>query len=43
MRVAVFGASGKIGRLVVGQLLAGGHEVTALVRAPAKLTIEIPA
>ncbi|KKD03145.1 NAD(P)-dependent oxidoreductase [Streptomyces sp. WM6386] len=37
MRVTVFGASGAIGRLVVQQLLDDGHEVTALVRSPAKL------
>ncbi|PAZ11227.1 NmrA family transcriptional regulator [Streptomyces sp. SA15] len=39
MRVTVFGASGAIGRLVVQQLLDGGHQVTALVRAPAKLAL----
>lgn len=32
MNVTVFGAAGKIGRLVVAQLLAQGHEVTAVVR-----------
>jgi putative NADH-flavin reductase len=37
-RVAVFGASGKIGRHVVDQLLADGKRVTAYVRNPAKLT-----
>ena len=42
MRVAVFGASGGIGRLVVERLLADGHQVAALVRAPAKLTIDHP-
>ena len=40
MHVTAFGATGKIGRLVVVQLLAAGHEVTALVRTPAKLTID---
>ncbi|MFI5966426.1 NAD(P)-dependent oxidoreductase [Streptomyces asoensis] len=39
MRVTVFGASGAIGRLVVQQLLDDGHEVTALVRTPAKLAL----
>lgn len=39
MRVTVFGATGAIGRLVVQQLLDGGHQVTALVRTPAKLTL----
>jgi putative NADH-flavin reductase len=41
-RVAVFGATGGIGRLVVDQLLAAGHTVTAYVRNPAKLTVEHP-
>ncbi|MFI1354379.1 NAD(P)-dependent oxidoreductase [Streptomyces sp. NPDC020898] len=39
MRVTVFGATGGIGRLVVQQLLDDGHQVTALVRTPAKLTL----
>ncbi|MFE7838591.1 NAD(P)-dependent oxidoreductase [Streptomyces sp. NPDC057474] len=39
MRVTVFGATGGIGRLVVQQLLDGGHQVTALVRTPAKLAL----
>jgi uncharacterized protein YbjT (DUF2867 family) len=38
LRVAVFGASGNIGRHVVDQLLAAGHRVTAYVRNPSKLT-----
>jgi putative NADH-flavin reductase len=42
MRVAVFGATGGIGRHVVDQLLDAGHQVTALVRTPAKLTITHP-
>ena len=37
MNVTVFGATGQIGRLVVGDLLTGGHDVTAYVRNPAKL------
>ena len=40
MRVAVFGASGNIGRLVVDRLLAGDHEIAALVRTPRKLTLQ---
>ena len=40
--IAVFGATGKIGRLVVEQLLAAGYEVTVLARNPAKLTIDNP-
>ncbi|KPI07524.1 hypothetical protein OK074_0234 [Actinobacteria bacterium OK074] len=39
MRVTVFGASGAIGRLVVQQLLDDGHQVTALIRTPAKLAL----
>ena len=42
MRVAVFGASGGIGRLVVERLLADGHQVAALVRPSARLTIDHP-
>lgn len=42
MHIAVCGATGKIGRLITEQLLAAGHEVTALVRTPAKLTIDDP-
>jgi hypothetical protein len=40
--VTVFGGTGKIGRLVVERLLDKGHQVTALVRSPEKLTIEDP-
>ena len=42
MRVTVLGGTGKIGRLAVDQLLAAGHQVVALVRNPAKLSIEHP-
>lgn len=34
MRIAVLGATGKVGRLIVGQALARGHSVVALVRDP---------
>jgi putative NADH-flavin reductase len=37
MKITVFGATGKIGRLVVTDLLAAGHDVTAYVRNPGKL------
>lgn len=37
MRITVMGASGRIGRLVVEQALAAGHEITALVRSPERL------
>ena len=42
MKVIVFGASGKTGVHVVEQALAAGHDVTAFVRTPAKLTIQHP-
>jgi nucleoside-diphosphate-sugar epimerase len=42
MRVAVFGATGKIGRLVVERLVAAGHDVAVLVRSPDKLTVHDP-
>ncbi|WP_129841009.1 NAD(P)H-binding protein [Streptomyces sp. RFCAC02] len=36
-RIAVFGAGGTIGRCVVREALDRGHEVTAVVRDPARL------
>lgn len=33
MRIIVFGAGGKVGRLVVGELLRRGHQVTAFVHS----------
>ena len=39
MRLTVFGASGGTGRRLVEQALAAGHEVTAVVRDPARLVI----
>lgn len=38
MRIVVFGASGGVGREVVAQARAAGHEVTAFVRSPARLS-----
>ena len=38
MNLVVLGATGRTGRLVVEQALASGHNVTALVRSPEKLT-----
>ena len=42
MKLAVFGASGRTGRLVVEQALALGHDVTAIVRDPRKLGLRHP-
>lgn len=38
MRITVFGATGGTGRLLIGQARAAGHQVTAVVRDPARLT-----
>lgn len=38
MKLAIFGATGKTGRLILEQALAAGHDVTALVRDPSKVT-----
>ena len=37
MKVALIGATGFVGKAVLDELLARGHDVTALVRDPAKL------
>ena len=39
MKLAVFGGTGRTGRLLVEQALAAGHQVTVLVRTPSKLQI----
>lgn len=41
-RIAVFGATGLTGRLVVEQALALGHEVAALVRDPGRMALKHP-
>jgi putative NADH-flavin reductase len=41
LRLAVFGATGHVGRHLVDQALAAGHEVTALVRDPARLPARV--
>ncbi|HET9494871.1 MAG TPA: SDR family oxidoreductase [Chloroflexia bacterium] len=42
MKVAVFGATGTIGRQLIEQALEQGHTVTAFVRDSAKLDIKSP-
>jgi putative NADH-flavin reductase len=37
MNIIVFGATGPLGRCVVGSALSAGHHVTAFVRAPGRL------
>ncbi len=39
MRILVIGASGGTGREIVKQALEAGHDVTALVRNPAKFSL----
>jgi putative NADH-flavin reductase len=38
MKIALFGATGRTGRVVMERALSAGHEVTVLVRDPRKLT-----
>lgn len=42
MRVLVFGASGRTGRLVVDESLENGHDVLAFVRDQSKLNLKHP-
>ncbi|GAA2266583.1 NADH-flavin reductase [Streptomyces ruber] len=39
MRLTVFGATGGVGQEIVRLALAAGHQVTAVVRDPARLTV----
>jgi putative NADH-flavin reductase len=41
MKLTIFAATGGVGRLVVDQALAAGHDVTAVVRTPARVTRDI--
>lgn len=43
LNVAVAGATGRVGQLVVKKLVAEGHSVKALVRSVSKATDELPA
>ena len=40
MKLAVLGATGRTGRLIVEQALAAGHHVRVLVRSPPKLALQ---
>lgn len=40
MKLAIFGATGKTGRLILQAALSAGHDVTVCVRDPARLTGE---
>ena len=42
MRIAIIGASGGIGSFVRDEALARGHQVTAIVRHPEKITVRNP-
>jgi nucleoside-diphosphate-sugar epimerase len=39
MKIVIFGANGQTGRLLTGQALAAGHDVTAVTRRPAEFPI----
>ena len=39
MKLTIFGATGATGTSLTGQALAAGHEVTAIVRDPARLAV----
>jgi putative NADH-flavin reductase len=42
MKIAIFGAGGRIGSRIVNEALSRGHEVTAAVRHPENYTLEAP-
>ncbi|MER5392912.1 SDR family oxidoreductase [Saccharopolyspora sp. NPDC002686] len=42
MRITIFGATGGTGKQLVEQACAAGHQVTAVVRDPAKVAFEHP-
>ncbi|MGH2409859.1 MAG: NAD(P)-dependent oxidoreductase, partial [Chloroflexota bacterium] len=42
MKIVLFGASGVLGRRIAREALDRGHDVTAVVRDPSRLTLENP-
>src|ERR1017187_3923267 len=42
MKLTILGATGATGTFLVGQALAAGHDVTAVVRDPARLAVPAP-
>jgi putative NADH-flavin reductase len=42
VKIAVIGASGQIGAFIRDEALARGHQVTAIVRHPEKITVQNP-
>ena len=42
MKLVIFGATGSVGRHLVGQALAAGHQVSAFARSPQKLDMDHP-
>ncbi|MFO7773459.1 MAG: NAD(P)-dependent oxidoreductase [Dehalococcoidia bacterium] len=42
MKIAIIGASGQIGSFIRDEALARGHQVTAIVRHPEKITVQNP-
>lgn len=42
MKLAIIGASGNIGSKILGEALARGHQVTAIVRNPEKIAVKNP-
>jgi uncharacterized protein len=42
MKVAIIGASGNIGSVIRDEALSRGHQVTAIVRHPEKMTVQDP-
>ena len=43
MKLAIVAATGGIGRLMLEQAVAAGHDVTAVVRNPANLSVPVRA